>query len=88
MDEALVVEIARETIIVTIQLIGPPMLIALVVGIAISLFQTVTSINEQTLSFAPKIVIMMIAVLVLLPFMIGTLTSFMERLVDRVISIG
>lgn len=88
MDEALVVEIARETIIVVIQLIGPPMAIALAVGILISLFQTVTSINEQTLAFAPKIVIMMVAVLVLLPFMIGTLTSFMERLVDRIVSIG
>ncbi len=88
MDEALVIEIAREAIIVTIQLIGPPMLIALAVGVVISLFQTVTSINEQTLSFAPKIVIMMVAVLVLLPFMIGTLTSFMERLVDRIVSIS
>jgi len=87
-NEASIVELARESIIVLLQVSGPLMLISLVVGLVISLFQALTQIQEQTLTFVPKIVILFVAMLVLLPFMISTLVAFTERLIDRIISLG
>jgi flagellar biosynthetic protein FliQ len=88
MNEADLLEITRESILVLLQVAGPMMVISLVVGLAISLFQTLTQIQEQTLTFVPKIVIMFVSLLVLLPFMIAQLTTFTERIMDRIISIG
>jgi flagellar biosynthesis protein FliQ len=79
---------ARQSIIVLIQVSGPLMLISLVVGLVISLFQALTQIQEQTLTFVPKIIILYIAMLVLLPFMLSSLITFTERLIDRIISIN
>jgi flagellar biosynthesis protein FliQ len=88
MNEADTLEIAREAILVMMQVAGPMMLISLVVGISISLFQAMTQLQEQTLTFAPKIMIMSVALLVLLPFMISSITTFTERLMDRIVSLG
>jgi flagellar biosynthetic protein FliQ len=88
MNEADTLEIAREAILVMLQVSGPMMAISLVVGISVSLFQAMTQLQEQTLTFAPKIVIMMIALFVLLPFMLSSITTFTERLMDRIISLG
>jgi flagellar biosynthetic protein FliQ len=88
MNEADLLEITRESILVLLQISGPMMVISLVVGVGISLFQTLTQIQEQTISFVPKIVIMFVSLLVLLPFMIAQLTTFTERIMDRIISIG
>lgn len=88
MNEADLLEITRESILVLLQVAGPMMIISLVVGLVISLFQTLTQIQEQTLTFVPKIVIMFVSLLVLLPFMIAQLVSFTERIMDRIISIG
>lgn len=88
MNEADTLEIAREAILVMLQVSGPMMAISLVVGISVSLFQAMTQLQEQTLTFAPKIVIMMIALFVLLPFMLSSITTFTEHLMDRIISLG
>jgi flagellar biosynthetic protein FliQ len=88
MNEADLLEIGREAIIVMLQVSGPMMLISLIVGISISLFQAMSQLQEQTLTFAPKIVIMSVALFVLLPFMISSITSFTERLMDRIVSLG
>ncbi|MBI3512981.1 MAG: flagellar biosynthesis protein FliQ [Proteobacteria bacterium] len=88
MNEADTVEIAREAILVLLQVSGPLMLISLGVGLVISLFQAVTQIQEMTLTFVPKIVVMFVSLLVLLPFMLASLTHFYERLMDRIIGLG
>jgi flagellar biosynthetic protein FliQ len=88
MTEADTIEIAREAILVLLQVAGPLMLISLGVGLLISVFQVVTQVQEMTLTFVPKIVILFVSLLVLLPFMIGSLTSFTERLMDRIIALG
>ena len=80
------IDIGRDAIIVSLKLGGPIMLLALVVGLAISLFQALTQIQEMTLTYVPKIVAILVAMMLLLPFMLATLTSFTERLFDRVIS--
>ena len=86
MNAAQVIDIGRDAMIVTLKLGGPIMLIALVVGLAISLFQALTQIQEMTLTYVPKIVAILLAMMLLLPFMLATLQSFTERLFDRVIS--
>jgi len=88
MNEADILEIAREGVIVMIQVSAPVMLIGLVVGLIISLFQALTQIQEATLSFVPKIIIVFISLLVLFPFMLRTMVTFMERIADRIISLG
>ena len=88
MNEADTLEIARESILVMLQVAGPMMLLSLVVGIVISLFQAMTQLQEQTLTFAPKIIIMSVALFVLLPFMLSSITTFTERLMDRIVSLG
>lgn len=88
MNEADTVEIAREAILVLLQVSGPLMLISLAVGLVISLFQAVTQIQEMTLTFVPKIVVMFVSLLVLLPFMLASLAHFYERLMDRIIGLG
>jgi flagellar biosynthetic protein FliQ len=88
MNEADTLEIAREAILVMLQVAGPMMLLSLIVGISISLFQAMTQLQEQTLTFAPKIIIMSVALFVLLPFMLSSITTFTERLMDRIVSLG
>ncbi len=88
MDATDVLEVAREAIIVVLKIGGPIMLIALVVGLIISLIQALTQIQEMTLAFVPKILVIFTSILLFLPYMISTLTGFTERLVDRIVSLG
>ncbi len=88
MNETDTVELAREAILVLLQVSGPLMLISLAVGLLISVFQAVTQINETTLTFVPKIVVMFVSLLVLLPFMLSALSTFTERVMDKIISLG
>jgi flagellar biosynthetic protein FliQ len=80
------IDIGRDAIVVSLKLGGPIMLLALIVGVVISLFQALTQIQETTLTFVPKIVAILLAMLILMPFMLTTLTAFTERLFDRVVS--
>ena len=82
------VDIARDAILVALKLGAPVMLLALAIGLVVSLFQALTQIQEMTLTFVPKIVVLFISLLVLFPFMLGTLTTFTERLMDKIIGLG
>ena len=88
MNEADTLEVAREAILVLLQVSGPLMLISLAVGLVISMIQAVTQLQEVTLTFVPKIVVMFVALLVLLPFMLSSLSTFTERLMDRIVALG
>ncbi len=83
-----VIEISRDAIVVLLKIGAPVMLIALMTGLAISLIQALTQIQEMTLAFVPKILVIFLSILVLLPFMMTTLTSFTETLFDRMISLS
>jgi flagellar biosynthetic protein FliQ len=69
MSEALVVELARRALMLAMLLMAPMLLVSLVIGLLVSIFQSVTSIQEQTLTFVPKLVGVSIAFLVALPWM-------------------
>ncbi|HCS52170.1 flagellar biosynthesis protein FliQ [uncultured Rubinisphaera sp.] len=76
MNIDLAVEITRSAIILALLVGTPVMLIAMVVGLAISLFQAVTQLQDQTLSFVPKIIAMVGAVLVLMPWIFGMVVEY------------
>ena len=75
-----VLNIASEAIWTIIQVSAPLLLISLVVGLVISIFQTVTSIQEQTLTFIPKILVIFMGMLIFGSFILDTIVSFMQEL--------
>jgi len=79
-----VMDVARDAILTLVLVSSPLMLIGLAVGVAISLFQALTQIQEMTLVFVPKILAIFIAMLVALPFMADTLQGHMARLAARI----
>ncbi|MGE3769708.1 MAG: flagellar biosynthesis protein FliQ [Bdellovibrionales bacterium] len=88
MSEAEVISITREAMWVMLKIAGPLLFVALVVGVAISLIQALTQIQEMTLTFVPKIVVMLAAALLMLPFMMQTLGTFTDGIADRIVAIG
>jgi flagellar biosynthesis protein FliQ len=85
MDEAVLLEVGRDAVIVTLKLGAPLMLIALLIGLVISLFQALTQIQEVTLTFVPKIIVVFVAMLLLAPFMLHTLSDFTERIMQQAV---
>jgi len=83
-----VLDISQETFFVILQAAGPVMAAGLVVGLAIAIFQTLTSINEMTLTFVPKIIIIFAAVIFFMPFMMTAIIEFTQGLYDRIIQLG
>ena len=88
MQEGDVGGLLRDAMLVVLKLGGPPLAMALAVGLVMSLVQAVTQINEQTLAFVPKVLAIGMALLLLGPFMLVTLTDFTRLLVDRLIAVG
>lgn len=79
-----VLEIATNAIYVLMKTSAPVLLVALVVGLIISLFQALTQIQEQTLSFVPKIMAIFISLLFLFPYMLGNLQDFFEQVIMHI----
>ncbi len=75
-----VVAIASEALFLVIKVSAPILLISLVIGLTISIFQTVTSIQEQTLTFVPKIIAVFLGLMILGNWMLTELTGFMTTL--------
>lgn len=88
MNEIEIVDIARDTIWTLILISAPVMLVALAVGLMISLFQALTQIQEMTLSFVPKIIAVFLSMVLFMPFMISTLTDFSEGIFERISLVG
>jgi flagellar biosynthetic protein FliQ len=86
MNGAEVLDVARDGIWTLLWVAGPLMAVALVVGVAISLIQALTQIQEMTLVFVPKIVAIFVALIVALPFMGDLLQGYMGRIASRIIT--
>jgi flagellar biosynthesis protein FliQ len=84
MTTAFVVGIMAEAIKVTLFMAAPVLIVALVVGVAISLFQAVTQVQEMTLSFVPKIVAVFVALVASLPWMINLILNFTQNLFSNI----
>lgn len=88
MNETEVLDIGREAIWVMIKAAGPLMIVALVVGLLISVFQALTQIQEATLTFVPKMLVLFVGMLLFMPFMLATLRGFTLELFDRIVGMG
>ncbi len=84
MNEAEFIAICREAIWVMIKVGAPMMIIALMVGLSISLVQALTQIQETTLSFVPKILSMFLGMIIFLPFMLSSLITFTAEIFARI----
>jgi flagellar biosynthetic protein FliQ len=85
MDQGLAISVLREAVLLIIKLSLPILLVALVVGVVISLLQALTQIQEQTLTFVPKMLAVFGVLVLLLPFMLGSLQDFATDLFNLIV---
>mgnify|MGYP001807760569 CR=1 FL=1 len=80
MDTCTVINIARQTVWIIVKTAVPVLLVSMIVGLVISLFQTLTSIQEQTLTFVPKLIAILLTLMLLGAWMLNQITGFMGNL--------
>lgn len=80
MNVDVVIDIAREALLVTIKTSAPVLLVSVIVGLIISIFQTITSIQEQTLTFVPKLLAIFLVLMLTGSWIFKTLTDFTYEL--------
>lgn len=79
-----VMDVARDAIIVMLQVSTPVMMVGLVVGLVIALFQALTQIQEMTLTFVPKIIAIFASLMLFMPFMGRVMDDLMVRIAERI----
>lgn len=84
LTDANVISIVRDAFYTVMLVVGPILLVSLIVGLIISIFQAATSISEQTLTFVPKLIAVFIVIIVLLPFIITTLKDFAIEMISKI----
>ncbi len=80
MDEVTINELGRATLFTALIIVSPVLLVGMFTGLAASLFQTVTGLQEQTLAIVPKMIMVVAALLILTPWIIRTLVEFASSL--------
>ncbi len=84
MENEFAIEVVNQAIKVTLMLAAPMLIGALVVGVLVSIFQAVTQINEQTLSFIPKILVIIATLVIFSPWMMDTMVSYTQDLITSI----
>lgn len=85
MTEEMVVAIAERAVFIVLVASGPLLLVALVTGLIVSIFQATTSIQEQTLAFVPKIVAVLVAIVFFGPWMLSQVTGYMHDILNNLV---
>jgi flagellar biosynthesis protein FliQ len=80
MSQEIILKLAKDTLQITLLISGPLLVVSLVVGILVSIAQVVTSIQDMTLSFVPRVIAVFLTFLLVLPWMLSTLLSFAAQL--------
>lgn len=89
MNETDVIEVCRTSLVTLVMVAGPILVIMMLIGTVISVFQAVTQISEQTLAIVPKVLLVFGLTILLAPYMLGEMTEFFSREVaDRIVAIG
>lgn len=83
MSQLTVIQIAEQAVWVVLLVAGPLMLVALVTGLIISIFQATTSIQEQTLAFAPKIIAVLVAIVFFGPWMVSKMSNYFSGILGN-----
>jgi flagellar biosynthetic protein FliQ len=79
MSQEMILKIARDTLQMTLMISGPMLIVALVVGIIVSITQVVTSIQDMTLSFVPRIIAVFLTFLLVFPWMMNIMLAFTSQ---------
>lgn len=83
MNQAMILELAKDTLQITLLISGPLLVTALVVGLIVSITQVVTSIQDMTMSFVPRIIAVLLVFLLVLPWMMNVLLRFTTQLFSQ-----
>lgn len=84
MNEATIIDLSRETVLTIVETTMPLLLISLVIGLIISIFQTITSIQEQTLTFIPKFIAIMLVVVLCGNWIMNKCVTLFEALMANI----
>lgn len=87
MSQGELMDILRSALVVAFKLAGPLLIVSILVGLVIAIFQAATQIHEQTLTFVPKLVVLGLILLLLGPWMITTLSEFIYQLFELMMSV-
>jgi len=80
MSQEMILKLAKDTLQITLMISGPMLVVALAIGILISIVQVVTSIQDMTLSFVPRVIAVFLTFLLAFPWIMGTLLAFTNQL--------
>jgi len=80
MSQEMILKLAKDTLQITLMISGPMLVVALVIGILVSIAQVVTSIQDMTLSFVPRVIAVFVTFLFVFPWMMSTLLAFTAQL--------
>ncbi|MHC5064178.1 MAG: flagellar biosynthetic protein FliQ [Planctomycetota bacterium] len=80
MDELVMIDLGKQTLITALMIVAPALLVGMFTGLAVSLFQTITALQEQTLSIVPKMLAVVGTLLLLMPWILRTLYEFAHSL--------
>ena len=87
MDDTVFLTLTQNVMILVLMLVTPILIVSMVVGLLISVFQAVTQIQESTLTFVPKIIICILTIIILMPWMLNLFTSRTVEMFDYITSI-
>ena len=88
MNEMMVIEVGKDAIYTLLIISAPLLFAAMFIGLVIGLFQTLTQLQEMTLVFVPKIILVFVTLVLFLPFMLNRLKIFTEGLFDKIVALG
>ena len=88
MDEFTIIDLASNTLRTALMIVAPALLVGMTVGLVMSLFQTITSLQEQTLAIVPKIIAVVFVILIMLPWILNTLQEFAKGLFENLAQFG
>ncbi|MCX7885534.1 MAG: flagellar biosynthesis protein FliQ [Caloramator sp.] len=84
MSEAFALEIGKQAIITAVKIAAPVLIVSMLVGLLIGIFQAATQIQEQTLTFVPKIIAIIFVLLVIGPWMLKSLIQFIQNMINSI----
>ena len=84
MNEATIIDLTRETVLTIVETSMPLLLISLIIGLIISIFQTITSIQEQTLTFIPKFIAIMLVIVLCGSWIMNKCVGLFESLMANI----
>ena len=88
MDQNVMLDLGRATLMTALMIVAPALLVGMCVGLLVSFFQTITSLQEQTLAIVPKMLAVVATLLLLMPWILGTLKEFAGTLFQQLAWFG